>query len=73
MKDIQKNALEIIRIQRRDYKGRQFVDIRVHYQDDNGEFKQTKKGITINPALVGELIKALEGEKPQHSSDESDG
>ncbi len=72
MKDIKKNALEIIRVQRREYKGREFVDIRVHYQDDEGEYKPTKKGITINPGLVGDLMKALEEETKQDNSENLD-
>ncbi len=72
MKDIKKNALEIIRVQRREYKGREFVDIRVHYQDDEGEYKPTKKGIAINPSLVGDLVKALEEETKQENSENLD-
>ncbi len=72
MKDIKKNALEIIRVQRSEYKGREFVDIRVHYQDDEGEYKPTKKGIAINPSLVGDLVKALEEETKQENSENLD-
>ncbi len=30
-----------------DYKGKNYADIRVYFEDDEGEWKPTKKGITI--------------------------
>ncbi|MCZ6484116.1 MAG: transcriptional coactivator p15/PC4 family protein [Acidobacteria bacterium] len=30
-----------------DYKGKNYADIRIYFEDDEGEWKPTKKGITI--------------------------
>ena len=30
-----------------EFKGKSYADIRVYYEDDDGELKPTKKGITI--------------------------
>ncbi|MBN2220527.1 MAG: transcriptional coactivator p15/PC4 family protein [Kosmotogaceae bacterium] len=63
MTDIKRNDTEIVRVSKREYKGHEFIDLRIYYQDDEGDFKPTKKGITINPKLVDELIDALKKEK----------
>ena len=30
-----------------EFKGKHYADIRIHYEDDEGEWKPTKKGVTI--------------------------
>ncbi len=63
MTDIKRNDTEIVRVSKREFKGHEFLDLRIYYQDDEGNYKPTKKGITINPKLVDELIDALNKEK----------
>ncbi|HDP77586.1 MAG TPA: transcriptional coactivator p15 [Mesotoga infera] len=63
MTDIKRNDSEIVRVSKREFKGHEFLDLRIYYQDDEGDYKPTKKGITINPKLVDELIDALNKEK----------
>lgn len=63
MTDIKRNDTEIVRVSKREYKGHEFIDLRIYYQDDEGDYKPTKKGITINPKLVDELIDALKKKK----------
>ncbi|MBI4445215.1 MAG: transcriptional coactivator p15/PC4 family protein [Acidobacteria bacterium] len=31
-----------------EFKGKNYADIRIYYEDDEGEWKPTKKGITIS-------------------------
>ncbi len=59
MPDLQKSPTEIIRIEKREFKKREFIDIRTYYEDESGEYKPTKKGVTINPSLIDELVEAL--------------
>lgn len=54
-----KNALEEVRVSVSAYKGKKYVDLRVYYQDDNGEYKPSKKGIAISPDLLPELENAI--------------
>jgi len=61
--DIEKRDNEIIRISIKEYKGYEYVDIRQHYKNDDGEFLPTKKGVTFNPELIDEVIEALESLK----------
>ena len=63
MTDIKRNDTEIVRVSKREFRGHEFLDLRIYYQDDEGDYKPTKKGITINPKLVDELIDALNKEK----------
>ncbi len=58
--EIEKNALEHIRVIITEYKGHRFVDCRVYYKDDKGESKPTKKGITLNDETIGGVIEALQ-------------
>ena len=48
MKEIRKNKSEVIRIQLKEYEGHKLIDLRVWYEDENGEYKPTKKGISFN-------------------------
>ena len=63
MTDIERNDLEVVRVEKREFKGHEFVDIRIYYQNDSGEWKPTKKGVTINPDKIDELVEALKKEK----------
>jgi len=59
MIEIDKNSLEKIRIQRTKYKGKDLLDIRVFYEAENGEWKPTKKGITVKVALTEKLLDGI--------------
>jgi len=52
---IKKNMTEEIRIAIRNYKGREFVDIRLFFQNDQGEMIPTKKGVSFSPELIPEF------------------
>ncbi|MCU0823806.1 MAG: transcriptional coactivator p15/PC4 family protein [Leptospira sp.] len=60
IKDIDKGRGEVLRVEISEYKGQTLFNIRIWYQDANGEFKPTQKGVAISPNLVGELKEALE-------------
>jgi hypothetical protein len=55
----QKNALEEVRASISHYKGKQYMDLRVYYKADDGEYKPSKKGITLVPDLLKELEEAV--------------
>jgi hypothetical protein len=56
-----KNSIEDIRVMWSEFKGRRYLDIRV-YTDIDGKPDRvpTKKGVTLRPDLIPDLIKALE-------------
>ena len=61
MVDIQKNALETLRIERKEYRGKDVVDIRVWVEGDQpGTEIPTKRGVTVRPELVPDIVEALQ-------------
>jgi hypothetical protein len=61
--EIQKNSTEKIQVSTASYKGHNFIDVRVYYEDDNGEWRPTKKGITIAPEKVDDLVNLIKKAK----------
>ena len=57
---IKKNSTEVYRIYEKEYEGYKFIDVRIYYMDKNsGEYKPTKKGISIMPNNVEEIINGI--------------
>jgi len=46
--EIDKTATEKVVATLSEFKGKQRIDIRIYYQDDNNESKPTKKGINLS-------------------------
>ena len=44
----EKNATEVVRVSLTEFRGRKLVDLRVYYTDDAGEYRPTRKGISIS-------------------------
>jgi hypothetical protein len=53
--EFKRNAEETLRVSLSTFKGRTYVDIRMFYEDANGELAPTKKGVTITPELWDEF------------------
>jgi len=58
--EFHKSADELVRATIGEFRGRKTVGIRIFYEDVAGEWKPTKKGITLNAELFPELKKAVE-------------
>ena len=57
----QKNPEEEVRFTLKEYKDRQYLDVRLWFQSSNGgEYYPTKKGITLSLDYLGEFKKGLE-------------
>ena len=54
-----KNKNEVIRIQLKEYKEHKLIDLRVWYEDEEGEYKPTKKGISFNRNLAINISNAI--------------
>ena len=57
--DLRKNSNEIARIQLRVFKATKLIDIRSHALQKDGVPRPTPKGISLNIAVLPELIDAL--------------
>lgn len=51
---------DLVRVSLTEFKGRQYVEIRTYYMADDGEWKPTRKGITLAPDLMKQVSEALE-------------
>ena len=58
--EIQKNLKERIRVSIEEYRGHKFIDLRVYFEAENGEWKPTKKGIALNGDSIDAVIEALQ-------------
>jgi len=55
-----KNPLEEVRASLTVYRGKQYIDLRIYYKGDDGEYHPSKKGLTLSLDLFSELDKAVE-------------
>ncbi|WP_175850028.1 transcriptional coactivator p15/PC4 family protein [Burkholderia cepacia] len=57
--DVHRSGSERLRVQFRQYRGREFLDVRCWYLANDGEFHPSQKGVTLNPSQLAELVQAL--------------
>lgn len=55
----EKNATEVVRLSLTEYRGHKLVDIRVYYSDDEGQFRPTKKGVSLAVGLYADFQRAV--------------
>jgi hypothetical protein len=55
-----KNPLEEVRASITVFKGKQYVDLRIYYKGDDGEYHPSKKGLTLSLDLFSELEQAVQ-------------
>ena len=55
----EKNATEVVRVSLTEYRGRKLVDVRVHYTDDEGQYRPTKKGVSLSLDIYPDFKRAL--------------
>ena len=54
-----KNPLEEIRMSLTEFKKKQYLDLRIYYKGDDGEYHPSKKGLTLSLDLLSELEEAV--------------
>ena len=60
IKEIEKNSREKLRVSLEDYKGKEYVDMRVFVKlGDSEEWIRTKKGLTLRKETLEELGEAI--------------
>ena len=57
--DLQKNSRERLRVQMKEYKGLTYVDLRVWYVGEDGEYAPSGKGVMLRPCQVVEVAQGL--------------
>ena len=56
---IAKNPTEEVRVSLTSYRGHDLVDIRVFFQDEQGEWRPTKRGVSLSVDSFSELRDAI--------------
>ena len=59
MKVIKKNSRESIVVSKNVFNNIPLVDIRIHYKDENGDLKPTRKGISIREDSLDDFVSTL--------------
>jgi len=54
----------------KEFKGKEYIDIRTHFENDKGDWIPTKKGITLTPDSLDEMIDLLKTAKKKVSEKE---
>ncbi|MBB5501547.1 transcriptional coactivator p15/PC4 family protein [Paraburkholderia sp. MM5384-R2] len=57
--DLQKNARERLRIMHKVFKGKEYIDLRVWYADENGDYQPSRSGVSIRPDQLAEVVRGL--------------
>ena len=57
--DIRRSDSERLRITISEYRGRTFVDLRVWYSAESGEFRPGRAGLTIRPEQMAEVMQGM--------------
>jgi len=59
-KDIKKSKEILIRVEVKEYKEHEYLDVRTMMLNDQDEWRYTKKGVTIGLDQVDELVEAIQ-------------
>jgi hypothetical protein len=60
--EIQKGTDKIM-VTVKEFKGKTYVDIRTYFENDQGEMMPTKKGVSLTPENVDDILKLLQEAK----------
>ncbi|WP_083245296.1 transcriptional coactivator p15/PC4 family protein [Paraburkholderia nodosa] len=57
--DLVKNPSERLRVDVKEFRGNTYIDVRVWYVTDDGDYRPSSKGVMFKPALAAELMRGL--------------
>jgi|GEM_PF-3473554 len=57
--EIQKNSRERLRVTVGQYKGHEYVGIRIWFVGPDGQYRSSRAGVTLKPSLMPQLMQAL--------------
>ena len=63
--EIQKTGTDRIIVTVKEFKGKTYIDVRNFFENDDGEMVPTKKGVSLTPENLDELIRLLGEAKKQ--------
>lgn len=54
-----RNPTEEVRATLKEFRGKRYLDLRIYYQDEAGEWKPTRKGVSLSTDFMPELKEAV--------------
>ncbi|MEX3918244.1 transcriptional coactivator p15/PC4 family protein [Paraburkholderia sp. BR10872] len=57
--DLVKNPSERLRVDVKEFRGNTYIDVRVWYVTDDGDYRPSNKGVMFKPTLAAELMRGL--------------
>jgi len=57
--DLQKNARERLRITHSTFKGKLYIDLRVWFVDETGDYQPSRSGVSIRPDHLAQVVQGL--------------
>ncbi|HOK32544.1 MAG TPA: transcriptional coactivator p15/PC4 family protein [Limnochordia bacterium] len=57
--ELEKGRGQVVRVQTTQYAGYQLIDARIWYEDEDGEWKPTRKGVALAPWLACQMAQAI--------------
>ena len=66
---IEKNTTSDVRVRLIEFRGRQYIDVRLYVVVDAVDRSPTKKGISIRPNMLANIIEALKDAKAKLMAD----
>ena len=69
---VRKNANEIIRIERGEYRDVDLLHVRVWYDDGTGDCKPSRKGLSLRPKSWREILPAIQEALGPEATDDQD-
>ena len=70
---LKKNATEEIHVEPTTYGGHDLIDVRVYYDAGGGDFRPSKKGLSLRPELWRELLPMIEAALGEATVEEDGG
>jgi hypothetical protein len=61
--EIERGETEVLRISTEEYKGRKYLDLRIYFENNDGEWKPTKKGVTVQPERLDDFLELVKKAK----------
>ena len=55
----QRNSVEQVKARLTEFKGKQYADLRIFWMGDDGQYRPSKKGLTVSPDQLPELAQAV--------------
>ncbi len=57
---IEKNGTEVVRFEISEFKGKEYINIRIWYEIPGGEYRPTQKGVTLELSKYQELQNGMD-------------